>query len=105
MATVTVTTTANPVSSSSSFDQTTDENSRLSAESDLQGLHFLNQSSNGRVKDDEFMRFGFIQPGYMPSRKFPLQIRGSDPCQCLDVFDSLYGFYSANEVGFSSINF
>lgn len=47
-------------------------------------------------KDAEFEKFGFIHRGI--TRNLPLQSKGSDPCECLDIYDDMYGFFVENEV-------
>lgn len=53
-------------------------------------------SNESRKAAVELSRFGFVHPS-LP-RKIPLAIKGSDPCDCLDVYDDIYGFLVENEV-------
>lgn len=52
-----------------------------------------NESRNAAL---ELSRFGFVHPS-LP-RKIPLALKGADPCDCLDVYDDIYGFLVENEV-------
>lgn len=49
--------------------------------------------------NNEIERYGFIHPA--APRHIALTVRGSDPCECLDVYDDIYGFLVQNEVRFN----